>query len=289
VWDLPSVARTSQGTHIANLLELRKDAGEKVNSVVPVRGFGGEGRIVFATRLGTINRMRLSAFKNMRKDGLIGIQLDEGDELVSTLFVENDPDLVLATRMGQAIRFPLSAFRDLGRGTRGVRGISLEKGDAVVGLVKVEEGAQLLTITEKGYGKRTEPGEYRVTNRGGKGIINLRVAEKNGLAVCLLSVRTGEELMAITKGGMVIRTGIDSIRETGRDSQGVIVIRLDEGDVVQDVAHVIGESEDELLPEAAGLSTVDSIEDSQDAEASGEIADSVEPEAEAEADEGESA
>jgi len=261
VWDLPSVGRTSQGTHIANLLELRKDAGEKVTSVVPVRGFGGEGRIVFATRRGTINRMRLSAFKNMRKDGLIGIQLDEGDELVATLFVENDPDLVLATRMGQAIRFPLSAFRDLGRGTRGVRGISLEQNDAVVGLVKVEEGTQLLTITEKGYGKRTEPGEYRVTNRGGKGIINLRVVEKNGQAVCLLSVRAGEEIMAITKGGMVIRTGIDSIRETGRDSQGVIVIRLDENDLVQDVAHVIGEAEDEILPEAAGLSTVDVAED----------------------------
>ncbi len=286
VWDLPSVARTAQGTHIANLLELRKDAGEKVNSVVPVRGFGGEGRIVFATRQGTINRMRLSAFKNMRKDGLIGIQLDEGDELVSTLFVENDPDLVLATRMGQAIRFPLSAFRDLGRGTRGVRGINLEKDDSVVGLVKVEEGAQLLTITEKGYGKRTEPGEYRVTNRGGKGIINLRVAEKNGQAVCLLSVRTGEEIMAITKGGMVIRTGIDSIRETGRDSQGVIVIRLDEGDLVQDVAHVIGEAEDELLPEAAGLSTVDASDDSQDSEDAPDIAASAEPEPEA--DEGES-
>jgi DNA gyrase subunit A len=210
--------------------------------------------------------MRLSAFRNMRKDGLIGIQLDEGDELVSTLYVENDPDLVLGTRLGQAIRFPLSAFRDLGRGTRGVRGISLEKDDQVIGLVKLEDGAQLLTITEKGYGKRTEPGEYRVTNRGGKGIINLRVADKNGEAVCLLSVRTGEEIMAITRGGMVIRTGIDSIRETGRDSQGVIVIRLDEGDVVQDVAHVVGEKEDELLPEAAGLSTVDSPEDSQDAE-----------------------
>jgi DNA gyrase subunit A len=272
VWDLPNVGRTSQGSHIANLLELRKDLSEKVKSVVPVRGFGGEGRIVFATRLGTINRMRLSAFRNMRKDGLIGIQLDEGDELVSTLYVENDPDLVLGTRRGQAIRFPLSAFRDLGRGTRGVRGISLEKDDQVIGLVKVEEGAQLLTITEKGYGKRTEPGEYRVTNRGGKGIINLRVADKNGAAVCLLSVQAGEEIMAITRGGMVIRTGIDPIRETGRDSQGVIVIRLDEGDVVQDVAHVVGEKEDEFLPGAEGLSTVDAAEDSQDAEFSAEDA-----------------
>jgi DNA gyrase subunit A len=273
VWDLPNVGRTSQGSHIANLLELRKDLSEKVKSVVPVRGFGGEGRIVFATRLGTINRMRLSAFRNMRKDGLIGIQLDEGDELVSTLYVENDPDLVLGTRQGQAIRFPLSAFRDLGRGTRGVRGISLEKDDQVIGLVKVEDGAQLLTITEKGYGKRTEPGEYRVTNRGGKGIINLRVADKNGAAVCLLSVQAGEEIMAITRGGMVIRTGIDSIRETGRDSQGVIVIRLDEGDVVQDVAHVVGEKEDELLPEAAGLSTVDAAEDSQDAQDTDSVVD----------------
>jgi len=100
-----------------------------------------------------------------------------------------------------------------------------------------------------------------VTNRGGKGIINLRVVDKNGPAVCLLSVRLGEEIMAITKGGMVIRTGIDSIRETGRDSQGVIVIRLDDGDIVQDVAHVMGEAEDELLPEAAGLSTVDATDE----------------------------
>ncbi|QQS05839.1 MAG: DNA gyrase subunit A [Fibrobacterota bacterium] len=264
VWDLPELGRTSQGTHIANLLELRKELGEKVRSVVPVRGFGGEGRIVYATRMGTINRMRLTAFKNMRKDGLIGIELDEGDELVTTLFIEGEPDLVVGTREGQAIRFPLSAFRDLGRGTRGVRGISLEPTDSVIGLVKVEEGTQLLTITEKGYGKRTEPSEYRVTNRGGKGIINLRVTEKNGPAVCLLSVRKGEEIMAITKGGMVIRTGIDDIRETGRDSQGVIVIRLDEGDLVQDVAHVVGEKEDEILPEAAGLSTVDAVDVAED-------------------------
>lgn len=259
VWDLPNVARTAQGTHIANLLEMRKDAGEKVKSVVPVRGFGGEGRVVFATRNGTINRMRLDAFRNMRREGLIGIALDEGDELVSTLLVEGDPDFVLATRMGQAIRFPLSAFRDLGRGTRGVRGISLEEGDTVIGMVKVQENAKLLTITEKGFGKQTDPSEYRVTNRGGKGIINVRVADKNGPAVCLISVLPDDEVMAITKGGMVIRTGTQDIRETGRDSMGVIVIRMDEGDVVQDVAHVVGEKDEEAIPEAGGLSTVDDV------------------------------
>ncbi len=271
VWDLPNVARTAQGTHIANLLEMRKDAGEKVKSVVPVRGFGGDGRVVFATRNGTINRMRLDSFRNMRREGLIGIALDEGDELVSTLLVEGDPDFVLATRMGQAIRFPLSAFRDLGRGTRGVRGVSLDEGDQVIGMVKVQENAKLLTITEKGYGKQTDPGEYRVTNRGGKGIINVRVAEKNGPAVCLISVLPGDEVMAITKGGMVIRTGTQDIRETGRDSMGVIVIRLDEGDMVQDVAHVVGEKEEEVLPEPGGLSTFDgSVSDSLGESASSE-------------------
>jgi len=259
VWDLPNVARTAQGTHIANLLEMRKDAGEKVKSVVPVRGFGGEARIVYATKFGTINRMRLDAFRNMRREGLIGIALDEGDELVSTLLVEGDPDFVLATRLGQAIRFPLSAFRDLGRGTRGVRGVSLEEGDLVIGMVKVQEGAKLLTITEKGYGKQTDPSEYRITNRGGKGIINVRVAEKNGPAVCLISVLPGDEVMAITKGGMVIRTGTQDIRETGRDSMGVIVIRMDDGDVVQDVAHVVGEKDEEVLPEAGGLSSFDGV------------------------------
>ena len=256
VWDLPIVNRTAQGTFIANLLNLKED--EKVKTVVPVRGFGGTGKLVFATRKGIINRIPLSAFKNIRREGIIGLQLDEGDELVTALLVEAEPDLVLASREGQAIRFPLSAFRDLGRGTRGVRGINLSETDQVVGLVKVEDEATLLTITEKGFGKRSQPDEYRVTNRGGKGIINVRVTDKNGPAVCLISVKAGDEIMAITKEGMVIRTGVDDIRETGRDSQGVIVIRLDEGDVVQDVAHVVADEEDANLPEAGGESMVDS-------------------------------
>ena len=138
-----------------------------------------------------------------------------------------------------------------------MRGISLDPTDSVIGMVKVEDDATLLTITENGFGKRTQPGEYRITNRGGKGIINVRVTEKNGPAVCLISVKPGDEIMAITKEGMVIRTGIDDIRETGRDSQGVIVIRLDETDLVQDVAHVVGEKDDESLPEAGGESLVD--------------------------------
>jgi DNA gyrase subunit A len=255
VWDLPIVNRTAQGTFIANLLNLKE--GEKVKAIVPVRGFGGEGKLVFATRNGTINRIPITAFKNIRREGIIGLQLDEGDELVTALLVEGDPNLVLASREGQAIRFPLSAFRDLGRGTRGVRGISLDETDRVIGMVKVEDDSTLLTITERGYGKRTQPAEYRVTNRGGKGIINVRVTEKNGPAVCLISVKPGDEIMAITKEGMVIRTGVDDIRETGRDSQGVIVIRLDESDVVQDVAHVVGEADDEALPEVGGESVID--------------------------------
>jgi len=255
VWDLPIVNRTAQGTFIANLLNLKE--GEKVKAIVPVRGFGGNGKLVFATKSGTINRIPVSAFKNIRKEGIIGLQLDEGDELVTALLVEGEPDLVLASREGQAIRFPLSAFRDLGRGTRGVRGISLSETDSVIGMVKVEDDSTLLTITERGYGKRTQPDEYRITNRGGKGIINVRVTEKNGPAVCLISVKPGDEIMAITKEGMVIRTGIDDIRETGRDSQGVIVIRLDETDLVQDVAHVVGEKDDESIPEAGGESIPD--------------------------------
>ena len=133
VWDLPIVNRTAQGTFIANLLNLKED--EKVKTVVPVRGFGGTGKLEFATRKGIINRIPLSAFKNIRREGIIGLQLDEGDELVTALLVEAEPDLVLASREGQAIRFPLSAFRDLGRGTRGVRGINLSETDQVVGLV----------------------------------------------------------------------------------------------------------------------------------------------------------
>ncbi|MEN9354072.1 MAG: hypothetical protein RL318_1397 [Fibrobacterota bacterium] len=257
VWDLPIVQRTAQGTFIANLLNLKE--GEKVKAIVPVRGFGGNGKLVFATRKGTINRIPVIAFKNIRREGIIGIQLDEGDELVTVLHVEGEPDLVLASREGQAIRFPLSAFRDLGRGTRGVRGINLDATDTVIGMVKVEDSSTLLTITEHGYGKRTQPGEYRITNRGGKGIINVRVTEKNGPAVCLISVKPGDEIMAITKDGMVIRTGVDDIRETGRDSQGVIVIRLDAEDLVQDVAHVVA-SEDEALPEAGGESLADTGE-----------------------------
>jgi DNA gyrase subunit A len=153
-------------------------------------------------------------------------------------------DVMIGSHQGQAIRFAMSKFRQTGRGTRGVKGITLEDGDSVIGMIVVEEGSTVLTITELGYGKRSDPGEYRITDRGGKGVRNIKVTDKNGPAVCIESVREGQEILVITKEGNVIRMGVSDISVIGRDTQGVRVIRLNDTDLVTDVAVVEAEDVD---------------------------------------------
>src|SRR5690606_754581 len=202
----------------------------------------------------------LESFSRPRSAGINAVELNEGDRLISVALASADDHVMIGTRLGQANRFPMDRFRTMGRGTRGVRGINLAEDDAVIGMVLVDStlvldapedaddsaeadvaqttGFTVLTITENGLGKRTNPAAYRVTGRGGKGVRNFRINEKTGPAVCLANVRDDQEILVITRSGIIIRLEAAEIRLTGRDTQGVRVIRLDEGDAVMGVTIV---------------------------------------------------
>ncbi len=233
---IPEGARTAKGKALVNLIQLQED--ERVSAFVPVRGFDDPRSLVFATERGVINKMTLDALSRPRSAGINAIELNEDDRLVRVALASEDDDVMIGTRKGQAIRFSMGKFRRMGRGTRGVRGITLVEEDSVIGMILVEAGVTVLTITEKGSGKRTEPGEYRVTGRGGKGVRNFRITEKTGDAVCLASVRDDQEILIITRNGNIIRQEAGGISVIGRDTQGVRVIRPEEGDVVTGVTVV---------------------------------------------------
>src|SRR5690606_8088648 len=248
VYELPEAARTSKGKALVNFINLQE--GEKVSAFVPVRDFEDARSVVLVTERGIINKMSLDSFSRPRTNGINAITLDEGDTLTQVVLASEADDVMIGTKLGQAIRFAMSKFRQTGRGTRGVRGISLDDGDAVIGMIVAETGCSVLTITDKGYGKRTEPGEYRITGRGGKGVRNIKVTDKNGPAICIESVRENQEILVITKEGNVIRLGVKDISIVGRDAQGVRVIRLNDADMVTDVAVVEAEDVDPAMLES---------------------------------------
>ena len=240
VYELPEAARTSKGKALVNFINLQE--GEKVTAFVPVKDFEDARHLVLVTEHGIINKFSLESFSRPRANGINAITLDEADTLTKVVLASEADDVMIGTQLGQAIRFPMGKFRQTGRGSRGVKGITLEEGDKVIGMIIAEKGSTVLTITGLGYGKRTDPEEYRITDRGGKGVRNIKVTDKNGPAVCIESVREGQEILVITKEGNVIRLGVAEISIIGRDTQGVRVIRLNETDLVTDVAVV--ESED---------------------------------------------
>jgi DNA gyrase subunit A len=219
-----------------NFLELTE--GEKVSAIVPVRKFAEGFYLVFCTKQGIINKMNLGLFSNVRKAGVNAITLLDGDELVSTLLVQAENNLMIATKGGMAITFPPTAFRSTGRGSRGVRGIRLEDGDSVIGMVDIKKNSLVLTISENGFAKRTDPEEYRVTNRGGKGVVNMKITDKTGEAIFVDAVLPDYDIIISTKEGQMIRIDLDSIRETGRSAQGVKAITLSDGDFVRDAAAI---------------------------------------------------
>jgi DNA gyrase subunit A len=246
---IPEAARTAKGKALINLVQLQPD--EKVSAFVPVRGFEDARSLVFATERGVINKMSLEAYSRPRQAGINAIDLDEGDRLMSVVLASEADDVMIGTRQGQAIRFAMGKFRRMGRGTHGVRGINLEEGDSVIGMIVAEQGITVLTITENGSGKRTEPDEYRVTGRGGKGVRNFRITEKTGPAVCMASVRTDQEILVITRSGNIIRQEAAGISVIGRDTQGVRVIRLEDGDAVTGVTVVEKDDVDPDVLESA--------------------------------------
>jgi DNA gyrase subunit A len=252
VYDVPEGSRTSGGRALVNLLQLGE--GERVTGMVPVRHFREDESLFMVTRRGTVKKTQLRAFKRPLGRGIIALGLEEGDELIGVARVRAGQQVILATREGMSIRFDESDVRSMGRGAYGVRGIRLDEGDEVVGMIIAdgpEDNAQLLTICSHGQGKRTNLTEYRSQTRGGKGVIDIKTGGRNGNVVAVLKVIDNDEIMVTTSGGIMIRTRVNEIRETGRNTLGVRIIRLDEGDSVGSLALVPEEAIDDAEAKAA--------------------------------------
>ncbi|NNF13347.1 MAG: DNA gyrase subunit A [Gemmatimonadetes bacterium] len=244
VWEIPVGSRISRGKPIVNLLNLEAD--EQIAAVVPVREFSEDRNLIFGTKNGVVKKTQLSAYGNVRTVGLNAINIGDDDELIEVRITSGEDEVFMASRSGMAIRFKESDARPMGRATAGVRGIKLREGDECVGMVVAHEGQTILAVSEKGMGKRTEIDEYRLQKRGGFGVINLKVSEKTGEVVAIRAVSEDEQLMMITKKGVVNRQRVEEIRVIGRATQGVRLMNLDKGDEVMDVARVIIDDEDDV-------------------------------------------
>ncbi len=255
VYDLPVASRTSGGRAIVNLLQLSE--GEKITGMIPVREFHEDECLFMVTRKGTIKKTDLKAFKRPLGRGIIALGLDEGDQLIGVARTRSGDQVVLSTREGMAIRFSEGDVRAMGRQAYGVRGINLEEGDEVVGMVVSsgqDDEASLLTVCAHGYGKRTALSEYRSQSRGGKGLIDIKTTDRNGPVVAIAKVTDGDEVMLTTTSGMVIRTKVSDINLIGRNTQGVRLIRVEEGDSVGSLAKL---PEEELTADVEALDTPD--------------------------------
>jgi DNA gyrase subunit A len=198
-----------------------------------------------ATKNGVIKKSALSLYSNPRPSGIIAVKLDPDDDLISVALTSGKNHIILGTKEGMAIRFDEEQARPMGRSAHGVKGISLRKGDYVVDMVIAEEGASLLTVCELGFGKRTELEDYRSQNRGGIGLINIKTSDRNGNVVAIKTVRDDDDIMIITAKGIIIRTGLNELREIGRNTQGVRLIKLDDDDKVVAVERVVKEEKEE--------------------------------------------
>jgi DNA gyrase subunit A len=243
-YQIPAYGRTAKGLPVVNLLNFEEN--EQLAAVLNVNHEGAkDGYLVFATRQGLIKKTEVSSFNNIRTNGIKAIILREGDELLEVGLTDGEKDIILGTSAGKAIRFSESDIRPMGRIAAGVRGIKVEDDEEVVGMAIVNtDGDEIVIVTEKGYGKRTNVDAFRVQIRGGKGVKALNMTDKNGRMVALETVRGDEDLMVITDKGIVIRTHLDQILTVGRDTQGVCIIKLNEGHLVSSIA-VVPRSEDE--------------------------------------------
>ena len=251
VWEIPEAGRTARGKAIVNLLQLGQ--GESVAAFLPIRTFDDEHYILMVTRNGLVKKTVLSAYGNPRKNGIVALNILEGDALIEALLTDGDNDVVIASRNGQAVRFHEGGVRTMGRGTQGVRGIRLGEDDRVVGMLASGRDTTLLSVTENGYGKRTSIENYRLTRRDTKGVSNIRTSERNGSVVSIHAVSDDDELMIITVNGLIIRLPVRDLRPIGRNTQGVRLINLGEGDRVIDVSRITpgDEADDPAASESA--------------------------------------
>ena len=253
-FEIPEGNRMSKGKALVNLLQLTGE--EKVTSALAIEDFDPKKHdadtekayLTMCTRMGSIKRVELKEFANIRKTGIIAIGLDEGDVLISVQMTFGKSDIIIATKHGKSIRFDENEVRSMGRPAKGVRGIALAKGDEVVGMEQApNDGEQpdVLSVCENGFGKRTEFSEYKRQHRGGMGVITIKTSERNGAVVGIKLVDESKDLMVVTEKGMTIRTRCEEIRSVGRNAQGVRLVKLEEGDKIARIAPVVKDEEDE--------------------------------------------
>ncbi len=236
-YKIPEASRTAKGTNLVNIIELQD--GEYVTAIIPITEFNDGEYLTMVTKLGVIKRTLLSEFEYQRKGGKIAINLDEGDELIFVRHTTGEESLILATRGGLAVRFDENNVRSMGRAARGVKGITLSGDDTVVGVCVVDETKTILTVTENGMGKRTPFSDFReMKHRGGKGVTCHNISEKTGKLASVVTVADDDDIMLITNEGTIIRTSVEGINVYSRSASGVIIMRLSEGSVINNVARL---------------------------------------------------
>ena len=247
-YEIPEYGRTAKGLPIVNLLKL--DDGESIQTIINVeQDRSDEAYLFFTTRQGLVKRTNVAEFSNIRQNGLKALNLRDEDELINVFLTDGNTDVIIGTKYGYSVRFNESVVRNMGRSATGVRGVNLREGDKVVGASVVTDQDEVLIITEKGYGKRTIASEYPTKGRGGKGIKTANITEKNGPLAGLLTVKGDEDLMIITDTGVMIRTGVANISQTGRSTQGVKVMRLDQDAKIVTFTTVQPDEKDEEVVE----------------------------------------
>jgi len=240
IYEIPDAATAGKGKHLSNLINLEPD--DTVKAFLAVREFTPDQFIVMVTKHGVIKKCELTEFDNPMARGIIAVSLDEGDELIAARLTSGKNYIFLGSHDGQAIRFAEGQVRAMGRPARGVRAMDLAEGDYLVGMEIVEEEGLILSISENGFGKRTRLTDYRLTARGGKGVINMKTSTRNGKVVAILSVKDDSDLMIVSKNGKIIRLESSEIRQAGRSTQGVRLVRMEDDDQVA-AASVIPEAE----------------------------------------------
>ncbi|MBS3740537.1 MAG: DNA gyrase subunit A [Candidatus Cloacimonetes bacterium] len=264
VHKIPKLRRTARGKAIVNLLQMERN--EKIRAYLSVKNFDAPHYVTMATKNGRIKKSKLSAYSHPRSGGIIAIKMVENDQLIRVQVTEGDNQILLATKFGYANRFKETDVRPMGRNSQGVKGIELREGDEVVSMVVVKRQGTILSITENGYGKRTPIKDYRLTRRGSKGIITIKTTERNGNLVKVQEVVDDDDIILITNNGKVIRQHVDKISIISRNTQGVRLITLNEGDKLTDVERVVHEEEVDEEDEKADREDINADEEQENTE-----------------------
>ena len=235
---MPEAGRQAKGSAISNLLHLEQN--EKITAFVPVKEFK-QGYLFMATKKGIVKKTELTLFSNPRKGGITAINIRQEDELINVVHTTGNDEIILATKNGQAVRFKETDIRAIGRQGAGVRGARLKQGDEVINLVKADDTKTLLTVTENGYGKRSAVKDYRLISRGGSGVRNIICSERNGKVVSVKSITDSDDIMLISRNGITIRIPAKGIRVIGRNTQGLKLMNLSQGDEVVAAAKIVKE------------------------------------------------